>query len=470
MPLRPGRVGMYVCGVTVYDFCHLGHARGAVVFDVIRRYLEHAGYEVKFVKNFTDIDDKIIARAREGGEDPLALAERFILEYQRDMKALGVRPADVEPRATEHIGDIVALVGDLVTRGAAYVVEGDVYFRVKAFPAYGSLSGRSTEDMLAGARVEVDERKENPLDFALWKSSKPGEPWWESPWGRGRPGWHIECSAMSASHLGNPFDIHGGGMDLVFPHHENEIAQSEAASEKAFVRYWMHNGFVNVNREKMSKSLGNFFTIREILGRYDAEAIRLFLLSTHYRNPIDFSDQSLDEATRTLDRFYHLLGELGALGAAGDDVPAGGSGGKEAAEAVATLPERFRRAMDDDFNTAEAIGEVFKTSRALSGALARGSAGAPEAGGFLRALAGISGVLGVFDSTPEDWSARLGAFEERARSGADTEWIEARVAEREEARRSRDWGRADALRDELAARGVSLEDTAEGTVWRLKKS
>jgi cysteinyl-tRNA synthetase len=464
VPLSEGLVGMYVCGVTVYDYCHLGHARGAVVFDVVRRYLEYSGFKVTFVKNFTDIDDKIIARAAEENVDPAALAERFVEEYRRDMRDLGVRPADIEPKATEHIGDIISLTAALVENGSAYEVDGDVYFRVKNFDGYGKLSGRSTEDMMAGARVEIDERKEDPLDFALWKASKEGEPWWESPWGKGRPGWHIECSAMSAFHLGEQFDIHGGGKDLVFPHHENEIAQSEAFTGKPFVRYWMHNGFVNVNREKMSKSLGNFFTIREILQKYEAEAVRLFLLSTHYRSPIDFSDQNLEEATRTLDRFYHLLEEL-----RGKAAGAAGTGSPESAAAVSSLAERFERAMDDDFNTAEALGEIFKTTRSLSGALARGALPGQESlGTFFSTVGKIGNVLGVLNSTPESWRDRREQRAEEEKSAVDGSWVESKIAEREAARAARDWAAADAIREELLSKGVTLEDTPGGTVWRLK--
>ena len=337
VPIAPPRVGMYVCGVTVYDLSHLGHGRGALVFDVVRRYLAYAGYRVTYVRNYTDIDDKIIKRAAERGVPWQELAETYIREYVVDMTALGVRPADIEPKATDHIREIVDLVAALVEKGKAYAVDGDVYFRIKAFPAYGELGHRDLEEMLAGARVEVDQRKEDPMDFALWKSSKPGEPWWESPWGPGRPGWHIECSAMAMKHLGPELDLHGGGKDLVFPHHENEIAQTEAVTGRPFVRIWMHNGFVNVNHEKMSKSLGNFFTIRDVLKKFDAEALRFFLLGTHYRSPIDFSDQQLEDATRTLDRIYRLIEEAGTLAAAAADGPRDG----EAAAAVA----RPRRAL-----------------------------------------------------------------------------------------------------------------------------
>ncbi len=467
VPLAPPRVGMYVCGVTVYDLCHLGHGRGALVFDVVRRYLAYAGYRVTYVRNFTDIDDKIIKRAAERGVPWQELAETYVREYRVDMAALGVRPADIEPRATEHVREIVDLVAGLVAKGKAYAVGGDVYFRVKAFPTYGELGQRDLEEMLAGARVEVDERKEDPMDFALWKSSKPGEPTWESPWGPGRPGWHIECSAMAMKHLGEQLDLHGGGKDLAFPHHENEIAQSEAFTGKPFVRLWMHNGFVNVNQEKMSKSLGNFFTIRDVLAKFDAEALRFFLLGTHYRSPIDFSDQQLEDATRTLDRLYRLLGEAGALAAA----PAEGPRDAEAAAAVAGLEGRFREAMDDDFNTAGVVGEVFKAARAVSGALARnGGLDRATLAGFVAGVRRIGAVLGRFESEPAAWAARLRAFEQCGlEAGVDPSWIEARIAARAAARKARDFAGADRIRGELLARGVTLEDGPAGTTWRLRK-
>jgi len=467
VPLVPGRVGMYVCGVTVYDLCHLGHARGALVFDVVRRYLAHAGYAVKYVRNFTDIDDKIINRANERGVPWDELAETYIREYVADMAALGVRPADVEPKATGHIREIVDLVAALVAKGRAYAVDGDVYFRVKGFASYGALGRRDLDEMLAGARVDVDERKEDPMDFALWKASKPGEPAWESPWGAGRPGWHIECSAMAMKHLGEQIDIHGGGKDLVFPHHENEIAQSEALTGRPFARYWMHNGFVNVNQEKMSKSLGNFFTIRDVLAKFDAEPVRFFLLSTHYRSPIDFTDQILAEATRSLDRLYRLLEEVDRLAAA----PEPGPPDAEAAAAVAALPAAFREAMDDDFNTAGALGEVFKAARAVSGAIARGGGLDPATlRAFRDGLAGIGAVLGLLESDPAAWSARLRAREERELAAAvDPAWVEGKIAERAAARKARDFAAADRVRAELLERGVALEDGPGGTTWRLRK-
>src|SRR5436853_1469945 len=356
-PLEPKRVGMYACGVTVYDYSHLGHARSALVFDVIRNYLRFSGYAVKYVRNFTDVDDKIIKRASEEGKTSTEIAEKYLLAYREDMKRLGVAPADIEPKATEHIPDIIRLIQTLIEKGHAYRLNGDVYYEVKTYPAYGRLSKRKAEDLLAGARVEVDERKRNPMDFALWKSSKPGEPAWDSPWGRGRPGWHIECSAMSIRHLGETFDIHGGGMDLIFPHHENEIAQSCAATGKEFARYWVHNGFVQINQEKMSKSLGNFFTIREVFEKWGyrvqvtGEVLRYFLLTTHYRGPLDFSDQGLQEAKRALDGFYGLFQRLDEI------TQSEGPGDSQLQQVLERRSAGFREAMDDDFNTPAAIAQ-----------------------------------------------------------------------------------------------------------------
>ncbi len=356
---------MYVCGVTVYDLCHIGHARANVAFDIIVRYLRHAGYDVTYVRNFTDIDDKIIRRAAQEGSDYLAVSTKYIQAFYEDFDRLGLLRPDVEPKATEHIPEIVALVARLVRGGKAYEVDGDVYYSVKGFPGYGKLSGKNVEDLRAGARVDVDERKNDPLDFALWKASKPGEPAWESPWGPGRPGWHIECSAMSMKHLGETFDIHGGGKDLVFPHHENEIAQSEAATGKPFARYWLHNGFVNIDNEKMSKSLGNFFTLRDVLAQVKPEVLRFFLASSHYRSPIDYSDQSLAEAKAGLDRLYRVKEKA-------EGVPRGRRGAfrrrrkGRSSRRCATPPTRFAEAMDDDFNTAAALGRLFDAVRALN--------------------------------------------------------------------------------------------------------
>ncbi|MDP2158402.1 MAG: cysteine--tRNA ligase, partial [Nitrospirota bacterium] len=366
IPVTPGQVMMYVCGITVYDHCHIGHARSAIVFDIMRRYLAYRGYKVTFVKNFTDIDDKIINRAKQDGIAWNEVAEKYIAEYYQDMDQLGVGRADIEPRATEHIQEIIDITKGLVDKGYAYAVDGDVYFQIEKFSDYGKLSKRDLDDMIAGSRVDINEKKRSPMDFALWKASKQGEPSWDSPWGQGRPGWHIECSAMSQKHLGDTFDIHGGGADLTFPHHENEIAQSEAYTGKPFAKYWVHNGFITIDKEKMSKSLGNFFTIKEILGNFDAEAVRFFLLSTHYRSPIEFSDEQLREAEVSIDRYYasalriaDFLGQDQAKEKAGADE-------KAFEELMGKFLDRVKEAMDDDFNTALAIGHVFELIRALN--------------------------------------------------------------------------------------------------------
>jgi cysteinyl-tRNA synthetase len=474
VPLAAGRVGMYVCGVTVYDLSHLGHARGAVMFDVIRRYLAYRGFDVTYVRNFTDVDDKIIQRANERGEASSVLAARFIDEYVKDMDALGVRRADIEPKATEHIPEIVDLCQRLVDAGHAYAVGADVYFRVKSFNGYAKLSGRDLDDLMAGARVEVDERKENPLDFALWKGSKPGEPSWPSPWGPGRPGWHIECSAMAMKHLGESIDIHGGGKDLVFPHHENEIAQSEAATGKPFARYWMHNGFVNVDREKMSKSLGNFFTIRDILAKYDAEVVRLFLLSTHYRNPIDFSDQNLRDKEGSLVRFYSFFqSEMEALAASAVEAvrPSGDELLEQYDRELDALLADFEAAMDDDFNTAMAVGRIFKSMNMLNDIFRHPGLTDANRKHLARRwfeLVGptgrISSTLGVFNSTRDEWVGRIARFV-KAGDVDERAAIDARVEERNRLRREKKWQEADAVRDALAAEGIVIKDGPEGTTW-----
>jgi len=466
-PLVPGQVGMYVCGVTVYDYCHLGHARANIVFDVVYRYLQYAGYRVNYVRNYTDVDDKIINRANERGITSKELAETFIRAFDEDMAALGLATPTHQPKATEYMPQIVALVERLIARGLAYESAGDVYYSVEKFAGYLKLSKRTMEEMQAGARIAPGEQKRNPMDFALWKAAKPGEPSWESPWGPGRPGWHIECSAMSSSLLGDSFDIHGGGRDLIFPHHENEIAQSEGASGKPFVKYWLHNGFVNVNQEKMSKSLGNFFTIRDILDKYDAEVVRFFILTAHYRSPIDFADQQLDEAGHALARCYEALDQAGKA----TPVAAGGAVPAELNEAVAKLAEleeRFREAMDDDFNTAQAIGHLFEGVRALNRLLAADSpALAAAIAGGRETLLRLGGVLGLFSSVPAEWLARQG--ERRlAESGLDAAAIEALIDERLNARKNRDFARADQIRDELAAQGVQLLDSPQGTTWKMK--
>ena len=439
VPLASGEVRMYVCGVTVYDYSHIGHARSAIVFDVIRRYLTFKGYRVTFVKNYTDVDDRIIKRANEAGVTSREFAERFITAEREDMAALGVLPPDVDPKATEHVSEMIDLISRLVASGHAYPVEGDVYFEIRRFPPYGRLSGKNLDELLAGARVEVDERKRDPRDFALWKSSKPGEPAWDSPWGRGRPGWHIECSAMAMRYLGASFDLHGGGEDLIFPHHECEIAQTEACTGKPFARYWAHNGMVNMGKEKMSKSLGNTLNIREIVKRHDPDALRLWMLGTHYRNMIEWSEERVEESARALERLARLLHDAAAVR----------DGGAPAAlpKAFAEFRPRFEKAMDDDFNTPQALGVLFDFGRALADARDRaGSPGALVAG--VAELAELARVLGLF-----------GRGSAVAGPGADVERL---VAARVEARARRDFKRADELRDEIGRLGWLVEDTAAG--------
>jgi cysteinyl-tRNA synthetase len=466
VPRVPGKVGIYVCGVTVYDLCHIGHARANVAFDIVVRYLRHAGYDVKYVRNFTDIDDKILRRAAEEGSDYLAVSTKYIRAFYEDFDRLGLLRPETEPKATEHIPEIVALVRELVEKGKAYAVNGDVYYSVKGFPEYGKLSGKNVEDLLSGARVDVDERKKNPLDFALWKASKPGEPAWDSPWGPGRPGWHIECSAMSMKHLGESFDIHGGGKDLVFPHHENEIAQSEAATEKPFARYWLHNGFVNIDNEKMSKSLGNFFTLRDVLGKVKPEVLRFFFASSHYRSPIDYSDQSLMEAKAGLDRLYRVKEKAESCKAAGA-VPGALPEGEEYAP-LAAATRRFAEAMDDDFNTAAALGRLFEAVRALNRlAPAEPSLERERAGQFLAGYAVVEplfAVLGLLGSPSAEYFQAAG---ENGRM-AEAE-IAARIEARRAARASRDFAEADRIRKELEAAGVLLEDGKGGTTWKYRE-
>jgi cysteinyl-tRNA synthetase len=474
-PLVPGTVRMYVCGVTVYDECHIGHARSALVFDVIRNYLEYSGYAVTFVKNFTDVDDKIINRAAQEKVKPEDIVNRYMDRYVQDMGRLGIRPADIEPKATDHIPDIIRLIERLVAGGHAYQLNGDVYYQVGTYSAYGRLSKRKAEDLLAGARVEVDERKRNPMDFALWKSSKPGEPAWDSPWGPGRPGWHIECSAMAIRHLGETFDIHGGGMDLIFPHHENEIAQSCAATGKEFARYWVHNGFVEVNREKMSKSLGNFFTIREVFEKWGysepvtAEVLRYFLLSTHYRSPLDFSDQALVEAKRALDGLYGLFQRLDE---SSSDL---GAGDVAMGQELARVERAFVEAMDDDLNTPAALAQLQRlraeANRLLSAGLSQATCARVRE--MFRCL---GEVLDLFQLPWKEWKFGVVHFASASLEATATfsgdlttkrvitdEAIERQLAERNEARKRKDFARADAIRSELAEQGITIEDRPDGT-------
>ncbi|MDR4478389.1 MAG: cysteine--tRNA ligase [Nitrospira sp.] len=465
-PLVPGHVRMYVCGVTVYDYCHIGHARSALVFDVLRRYLEYSGCVVEFAKNFTDVDDKIIKRANEQGVSCEHITTTYISAYYEDMEKLGVRRATLEPRATEHIADIVALVGRLLTKGMAYRVEGDVYFQVDRYPVYGRLSKRKVDDLQAGARVDVDERKRHPMDFALWKGSKPGEPSWESPWGSGRPGWHIECSAMAMRHLGETFDIHGGGMDLIFPHHENEIAQSCGATGKEFARYWVHNGFVQINQEKMSKSLGNFFTIRDIFQKSEwpdsvtGEMLRYFLLSTHYRSPLDFSNQSLNEAKNALNGFYDLFERLN------ESAPVHGAADQQMRDATARTREAFVAAMDDDLNTPNAVAALQKLRGEANKAIEAGLSGKMRrvVRQEFRALGAVLNLLQLdgwqFKSRPVVTS---GAMNVEAATTLSDEDIAGMLAARLAAKQSKNYQRADQLRAELASHGITIEDRPDGT-------
>jgi cysteinyl-tRNA synthetase len=443
-PLEPGRVRMYVCGMTVYDLCHLGHARVLVVFDVVVRYLRWLGYDVTYVRNITDIDDKIIQRANERGEPFDELTARFITAMHEDAAALGVLPPDQEPRATGHLPEIIVMITRLIERGHAYAADnGDVYYDVASFPGYGRLSGKSIEDLQAGARVEPGEAKRAPLDFALWKAAKPGEPAWESPWGPGRPGWHIECSAMSTEALGETFDIHGGGADLTFPHHENEIAQSEGATGHPFVRYWLHNGFVRIDDEKMSKSLGNFFTVREILERYRAEEVRYFILTSQYRSPLNYGDEQLENARAALTRFYTALRGLPDA---------------ESAEG-GPFEDKFHAAMADDFNTPEALAALFELVREINRVRADEPSRAASLGAQLRRLGGLLGIL------EDDAEQFLRAGEPSATGLADDE-IERLIAARAAAKKARDWSTADGIRDQLKRDGVVLEDSPAGTTWR----
>ena len=445
VPLHEGKVGIYACGPTVYDYFHIGNARPFIIFDVLRRYFEHRGYEVTFVQNFTDIDDKMIRRANEEGITVKELGDRFIREYYQDAEALGIRPATVHPRATEHIGEIIRLVKTLQDKGYAYEVNGDVYFDTKKDAGYGKLSGQNLDDLEAGARIDVDDGKKNPADFALWKAQKPGEPAWKSPWGMGRPGWHIECSAMSMKYLGETFDIHCGGKDLLFPHHENEVAQSECATGKPFARYWMHNGFINIDNEKMSKSLGNFFTVRDILKEYAPEDVRMFMLSAHYRSPVNFSREMMAQAHAALQRLYTARDQLIFLLKNAKDHPL--SAEEEALLArTSQAAARFDEAMDDDLNTADALSAIFEMVKDANVSLnADSSKAAVEK--TLQALTELTGVLGLLSQQAEE---KL------------PDDIQALADARAQARKDKNWARSDELRDALKAAGYLVEDTKQG--------
>ncbi len=473
-PLQPreeGKVKLYVCGITAYDYCHIGHARSSLVFDMIVRYLRYRGLQVTFVRNFTDIDDKIINRANEQHTTTEELANKFISAFHEDMAALGVTPPDIEPKATEHIAEIIAMIETLIAKGYAYQQGGDVYYRVDRFKPYGRLSKRNLDDMMAGARISINEQKENPLDFALWKDSKPGEPAWASPWGRGRPGWHIECSAMSRKYLGDTFDIHGGGKDLIFPHHENEIAQSEGATGKTFVNNWIHHGFVTIKDEKMSKSLGNFLTIREILEKYSAETLRLFIFSSHYRSPLDFSPAAMGHADAGLNRLYSCLAGVDKLPRTGPpDKPR--AAGKKNIKKINSLVQLFRQAMDNDFNTAQALGHIFETIKALNTILqALPAEPAQKDLDLLRGAAAtireLTGIMGLLGRSPQDFIAEK---QRRilAELSVEPDEIERLIQLRDEARKEKNWSKADEIRDQLAAMNIAIKDGAEGTSWQVK--
>ena len=471
VPLTEGKVKMYVCGPTVYDTSHIGHARSVVVFDVIFRWFERLGYEVTYVRNFTDVDDKIIKKSNETGEDCAVITEKYINEFHAEMDALNVKRPTIEPRATGHITHIIDFIRMLIEKGKAYSVEGgDVYFSIDAFAAYGRLSGRNPEDMRAGARIAVDEKKRNPLDFTLWKPAKPGEPFWESPWGKGRPGWHIECSAMSYEYLGEGFDVHGGGKDLIFPHHENEIAQSEALFGRQFVKYWIHNGFVDINNEKMSKSLGNFTMIKEVLAKYPGEVIRMFLLSNHYRSPIDYSEDSMREISMGLDRVYAFLERL-------DQLRLDQAGIKTGEAHTGPLWEEFAGAMNDDFNFAKALACVFDAVKKGNRLLDEAKGGLDEALsmelGLMRSdIRSLAGILGIFLLSPADYFAakkEKGMADLAAESGTITpDEIEDLIRQRAEARKTKNFKRADEIRDQLQGMKIVLEDGPGGTTWRFE--
>ncbi len=472
IPHIAGKVGMYACGITAYDLCHIGHARSAVVFDVIARYLEYKGNKVTFVRNFTDVDDKIINKANSEHISSEEVAERYIQAFHEDMDRLNVRRASIEPRATEYINEMIELCERLIRQGHAYATaSGDVYFRVRSFKEYGKLSGRNVDDMRAGARIQPGEEKEDPLDFALWKAAKPGEPFWESPWGKGRPGWHIECSAMSEKNLDLPFDIHGGGQDLIFPHHENEIAQSEAALGKGLARFWVHNGFVQIDSEKMSKSLGNFKTIRDILETRHPEALRFFLLSKHYRSPIDFSFATMDDAEKGLIRVYECLNEV--HNALQKDYNKKMAMPEEILNEYQALKEGFIQAMDDDFNTAGALGHIFGTvrlvNRVLDDKALRGKDGTKSfLEDVLKEVQLWASILGIFAYTPSEILIALRKLNAQ-RLNIDVQKVEELLVARAEAKKNKDFAKADAVRDELMQMHIEVRDTPNGQVWAINE-
>ncbi|MFH2123466.1 MAG: cysteine--tRNA ligase [Pseudomonadota bacterium] len=471
--LEDGHVKLYVCGITSYDLCHIGHARSALAFDMIVRYLRYRGYTVTYIRNFTDIDDKIIKRAAEQGTSASALAQRFIDEFYVDMDKLGVDRPTLEPRATEHIQEMIDLITELIAKGLAYQSGSDVYYSVNGFPEYGKLSGRNLDDMQAGARIAINENKTNPMDFVLWKGSKPGEPTWDSPWGPGRPGWHIECSAMSRKYLGDTFDIHGGGKDLIFPHHENEVAQSEGASGKKSVNTWIHHGFVTISDEKMSKSLGNFLTIRDVLKHYHPEVLRFFIFSTHYRNPLDFSETAMADATAGLDRLYECMASIDDLRNVETSEETTAAVSPKDSKKLRTIEERFQKAMDDDFNTAMSMGILFDAVKVINKICQQLPAHPNRAditllqdsGALIKKLASIMGLL------QEDARKYLQQKKATMLNGLDIseQEILQLIQEREDARAAKDWAHSDTIRDQLLATGIELKDSSSGTTWEIRR-
>jgi cysteinyl-tRNA synthetase len=470
-PLEANHVKLYVCGITSYDYCHIGHARSALVFDMIVSYFRFKNYKVTYIRNFTDIDDKIINRAAEQNTTPEELANRFIDEFYVDMDKLGIDRPTLEPKATDNIKEMVSFISELIHKGMAYQSGNDVYYSVNSFDEYGKLSGRNLDDMQAGARISVNEQKTNPLDFVLWKGSKPGEPQWDSPWGPGRPGWHIECSAMSKKYLGETFDIHGGGQDLIFPHHENELAQSEGANEKPFVNTWIHHGFVTIKDEKMSKSLGNFLTIRDITDKYHPEELRFFVFSTHYRNPLDFSEKAMQDAISGLDRLYECLAAIDELSDGIDGADSIISAKDEAK--LSDLEKRFMQAMDNDFNTAQAQGVLFDTVKVLN-KVRRLLPSPPSFKDIklLRATAAkfreLADIMGLLRENPASYLARKRA-DMLAGLDIDEQTINTMIAERYAARAAKDWAKSDEIRDTLLENNIELNDNAEGTTWTVKR-
>jgi len=478
-PREPGHIKLYVCGITSYDYCHIGHARSSLVFDMIVKYLRYCDYKVTFVRNFTDIDDKIIRRAEEQKTSPEKLANRFIDEFYRDMDYLGLDRPDREPKATEHIPEMIDLIEELIARDMAYPVEGDVYYRVDSFPDYGKLSRRNLEDMQAGARISINENKNNPMDFVLWKNSKPGEPSWQSPWGKGRPGWHIECSAMAKKYFGDTFDIHGGGKDLIFPHHENEIAQSESANGCQFVNMWIHHGFVTIRNEdtdeteKMSKSLGNFLTIRALSEKYHAEILKLFVFSTQYRNPLEYSDQAMQDAHTGLTRLYECVAGFETLECNETGKAESVISTKEQTK-LSSLEQRFQQAMDNDFNSAQAIGQLFDAAKSVNKIIRK----LPDQQypgdifllkqtvGLITRLARVIGILN------EPAATFLDSQKQESLKGADldAEKIEEMIAQRNNARIDKDWALSDQIRDQLLSHHIELKDGPDGTVWTVKRT